>query len=882
MPVRALLFLLSACTSDALRIHPESERPALGDLEVEADARPFRVTGPGVFGASLPAAGTHAQIDQDGVYLGDPRSGGLRVRLAAQGEDTLARTLPRPGACESSPCRPRVEFVHPTLTERWTRTDRGLTQVFQVVQPNDPDLLTLHVAVEGARTLETDGELAWMRGADGRRWTVSGLRSWDDRGEALESWMEVEGDTLRFVVDTRGARFPVIVDPVYDTAEMTLEGASTNAYLGSSLSAAGDVNGDGYQDVVISALGANDYFGSVYVYYGDGESLSETPSELVGESGGGTFGYSVAGLGDVNGDGYDDIGVGETYDATGQGAVHVYGGGADGPESEPIATLLGPSSGSIFGFSVAGGDLDGDGYGDVIVGAPGADSGAGVVYVYLGADGGPDTEASAELSSDTSNTYLGYSVARAGDTNGDGYQDVIGGGPLYLDGSGSAWIFHGGEDGLDSSPSVELSGFPPSALLGASVAGAGDINGDGYDDVMAGGYLYNYYQGQAQVFLGSSSGVDTAASATFTGAVSGDFLGYALAGVGDVNADGYDDVMVGAVTARDAAGAYPGEVYLAHGSESGLDMADLTTLAGAANGDYFGGAVAGVGDVNADGCDDVLIGALYAGTSDLGAAYLYLGYAQDEDGDGYLASEECDDEDATVYPGAAETCDGKDTDCDGVLPDDEQDADGDGYMVCEADCDDAAADAWPGAEEVVGDGVDQDCDGVESCYADADGDGARTEELVPGADLDCDDAGEALGEAVLDCDDADPTVLPGVDEACDGKDTDCNGEIRANEVDADEDGVMTCEGDCDDSDPAFGPQVEDIPDDGVDQDCDGEDAHATADTADTADTGDGSGAEDTGEDKGGGCACSSAPAPRGGLLIALGLALALRRRRPAR
>ena len=180
----------------------------------------------------------------------------------------------------------------------------------------------------------------------------------------------------------------------------------------------------------------------------------------------------------------------------------------------------------------------------------------------------------------------------------------------------------------------------------------------------------------------------------------------------------------------------------------------------------------------------------------------------DYDGDGYCEEDpcsedaepgDCDDEDATVYPGADEGCNGVDNDCDGAPAEDEVDVDGDGAMVCDGDCDDGDADVYPGADEGC-DGIDTDCDG------------AAGEEEV---DLDADGYMVCAG----DCDDLDPDVHLDAEEVCNGIDDDCD-QLVDEDFDADGDGVTTCEGDCDDEDAAVFPgQAEEVCN-GVDDDCD--------------------------------------------------------------
>jgi len=184
------------------------------------------------------------------------------------------------------------------------------------------------------------------------------------------------------------------------------------------------------------------------------------------------------------------------------------------------------------------------------------------------------------------------------------------------------------------------------------------------------------------------------------------------------------------------------------------------------------------------------------------------GLTFDVDGDNHTSldscggsGDDCDDENDTIFPGAPELCDQLDNDCDGELPDAEIDADADGYAPCDGDCDDTLDSVWPGATEDCANGIDDNCNGVIDEATDQDGDGFT-----------CDD-----------CDDTNDAIFPGAEElACDGVDTDCDGELHPDESDSDGDGVTVCDGDCDDANPeAFPGAKEDICDE-VDIDCDGE------------------------------------------------------------
>ena len=263
--------------------------------------------------------------------------------------------------------------------------------------------------------------------------------------------------------------------------------------------------------------------------------------------------------------------------------------------------------------------------------------------------------------------------------------------------------------------------------------------------------------------------------------------------------------------------------------------------------------------IGGDDCDD-LLATVYPGAPELCDGLdtdcdPSTDEAVDVDGDGdNLCDGDCDETDPNIGPSQIEVgCDGLDNDCDATTLD-AGDGDGDGVDICASDCDDSDPATYPGAPEVCGDGVDQDCDGLD-VVVDLDTDGYSdsacggddcddsdaslnpgvTEVLCDGLDNDCDpltlnendvdmdgvtDCGAdgVLGTADDDCDDANATSFPGNTELCDALDNDCDGVPGVDEVDADGDGEMICEGDCDDNDPAnFSGNTELC--DGVDNDC---------------------------------------------------------------
>ena len=270
----------------------------------------------------------------------------------------------------------------------------------------------------------------------------------------------------------------------------------------------------------------------------------------------------------------------------------------------------GQNSGDNFGgaLSIAG-DVNGDGFDDLIIGASGFDP-SGSAYVYSGVNGALLYQwQNGQTSSDT----FGESVSAAGDVNGDGFDDLIIGASKSGN-SGSAYVY----SGVNGALLYQWDGGSAGDGLGGSVSGAGDLNGDGIPDVVVGAqYTHNNNRGSAYAY----SGADGALLYEWTGEGVAIWFGSSVSGAGDVNGDGFEDVIVGARLESAGGLLYSGAAYV----YSGVNGALIYTWGGQNPSDHLGCAVSGAGDTNGDGIDELLIGAYGSDNngSSSGSAYIY-------------------------------------------------------------------------------------------------------------------------------------------------------------------------------------------------------------------------------------------------------------------
>jgi len=541
-------------------------------------------------------------------------------------------------------------ITHQGFAEEFINNEEGIRQNFIIDQaPAHTQQLSVRLSVHGLHARQPDGaHLIFYSNNSGKetdRLTYSDLHCWDANGKPLTANMALFGKQIELNVNVSDAAFPVTIDPIIANgnpanADKTLEINQTSAWLGFSVSTAGDVNGDGYSDVLVGAPkydnGQADE-GAAFLYPGTAGGVSLAATALEFNQAGAQMGYSVSNAGDINKDGYGDVLIGAPYyDYTlnNQGAVFVYYGGSQGLSIGSVQPLYTFQADANLGISTAlAGDVNNDGFSDILIGAHQYDHGEyneGAAWLYYGSANGLGTFTLLECNKP--DAMMGFAVAGAGDVDGDGFSDVMAGARLYSNGQaleGAAFVFKGSANGVITANPTIIEGNQVDARLGHALSSAGDMNGDGFSDIALGAYMYDKgsnNEGAIMIHYGSAIGINTAPALVLESDQTEAQFGVSVACAGDVNGDGYADLIAGA-RYYDKGQTNEGAAFMYQGSSAGLNPVPISVLESNQGDAWLGSAVAPAGDVNGDGFSDVLVGSYTFdhGQTDEGSVFVWLG-----------------------------------------------------------------------------------------------------------------------------------------------------------------------------------------------------------------------------------------------------------------
>ena len=522
----------------------------------------------------------------------------------------------------------RFQFEHYDL--QYLSTAAGLRQNIIYREKKDgPTVDYVQTITSDLDKQIVDNALVLSKG-NKKVFTYTDLKVWDKEGTLLSGTMEwVEANQLALSVNVAQAAFPVTIDPVSTTYDWKIEGGSLTANLGFWIAGNGDLNGDGYSDVVVGAPDRTNTVtrqGAILIFYGGPEGLPLEPDKVIyGETVNASMGKCISIEGDVNGDGYDDLLVGSHQYSNPQnfeGKAYLFYGSAEGVSDEWGWSFEADRAQAKLGEALTmAGDLNGDGYDDVCIGAHGWDNveemgsagnKAGKFWVFHGSADGLSEVPAMECVADITDANLGISIDKAGDVNGDGYDDLHVGGYIFLIGDGMICTFHGGPGGADNTPDfMAIGGAEDTSFYAVNLSNAGDVNGDGYNDVVIGVPRFDaggiYQSGKLHLHYGGPAGIDTNIAWVVQGTQYDERFAFNVNDGHDLNNDGYDDVLVTSKYYLDPALMDSvGKTMVYFGSPNGPSLTPGWEFIGeSTNG--AGTNTCFAGDVNGDGQDDILI-----------------------------------------------------------------------------------------------------------------------------------------------------------------------------------------------------------------------------------------------------------------------------------
>lgn len=457
-----------------------------------------------------------------------------------------------------------------------------------------------------------------------------------------------------------------------------VNGENENQFLGQAINYEGDVNGDGYNDLFVSApyaTGDVENSGVFYLLYGGAgtaiepadNSITNADATFLGEYQYGPFGDNIS-VGDLDGDGYDDVAFGSSGFENEAGVVHIFYGSAGTPFTGDIsmaaadASFTGETSGDYADNFAIDGDLNNDGFNELIIGASSRTNdlgGYGEAYLFYGS--GTDfsgdisvSTADATFTTDDDGANLGALMSMKGDLDGDGFSDLLLGArnatvnESYVN-AGATYVYYGsateysGENDVDAAVAY-FTLDATVARMGDNFTILGDVNNDGFDDIgfpysvdstnnYRAGAMYLVY-GQAADFSGEL--IADEQDAKFLGTELQEFFGGSAAGIGDINSDGIDDFLISAGNRN----TYAGSIYIVLGASGGsaysgsytMEQQPFLRFDGAATSDQLNTVGPG-GDVNNDGISDIIVAAEYTDSEGVsGHGTVYIGYKDENFG----------------------------------------------------------------------------------------------------------------------------------------------------------------------------------------------------------------------------------------------------------